>query len=54
VDSMTQRSLARLSAIATPVIRTFVAAMGLLVAVLVMGVVALVSGLRTGRRARLG
>ena len=54
VDSMTQRSIDRLGAVATPMIRSFVAAIGLLVAALAIGVVAVVRALHAGRRARLG
>ncbi len=45
VDSMTRRSIDRLDAVATPMMRWFVAGVGVLVAVLAIGLVALVRAL---------
>ena len=45
VDSMTQRSIDRFDAVATPMLRWFVAAVGVLVAVFAIGVLALVRAL---------
>jgi hypothetical protein len=45
VDSMAQRSIERLDAVATPMVRWLVAAVGVLVAVLTIGVIALVRAL---------